>query len=429
MAVNNVSAEFPTKLQFLFKPKKYKIAYGGRGSGKSWGYARALIILMHQAAHDGKPIRVLCTREVQKSIKDSVHRLLSDQIAALELLHHFTILETEIRHNQGGEFLFAGLATHTVASIKSFEGVDVCWVEEAQTVSKKSWDVLLPTIRKRGSEVWVTFNPDLDTDETYVRWVVETPDDTTVCKINWHDNFWWSDELEAQRQHTLRTRPEDYANIWEGECKAAIDGAIYAQEMAAVVEENRVINIPIESRLKTHAIFDLGFNDCMTIVLAQRQGAELRVVGYIEDSQRTLEWYSGELKRMNIQNWGKVWLPHDGAYKDFKTGKSAQQIMTEYGWTVDIIPRTNDIEQDINFHVRPAFKNVWFDRASTERLRECLKRYRRNLNAQDPTRRSAPLHDEFSHGADAFRYTCMVADRLSNDNWGGELKYTSLGVV
>ena len=137
-----MNADFPKKLKPLFDANRIKVAHGGRGSAKSWGFARALLI---QAA--AAPLRILCAREVQKSIKDSVHRLLDDQIQAMGLGHLFEVLENEIRCKNGSIFLFAGLAQHTVESIKSFEGVDRCWVEEAQVVTKRSWDILTPTIR------------------------------------------------------------------------------------------------------------------------------------------------------------------------------------------------------------------------------------------------------------------------------------------
>ena len=162
-------AQFPSKLEFLFDQHRYKVAYGGRGSSKSWSFARALII---QAAN--RPLRILCAREIQKSIKQSVHQLLSDQIQALGLGSFFEVLEAEIRGMNGSSFSFAGLATNTVESIKSFEGVDIVWVEEAQTVSKRSWDILIPTIRKENSEIWISFNPDVDTDDTYQRFVDES---------------------------------------------------------------------------------------------------------------------------------------------------------------------------------------------------------------------------------------------------------------
>ena len=206
-------AKFPSKLQFLFEPHRLKAAYGGRGSGKSWSFARALLI---QAAN--KPLRVLCAREIQKSIKQSVHTLLNDQIQALGLGAFYEVLEAEIRGLNGSSFSFTGLATNTVESIKSFEGCDIVWVEEAQTVSKKSWDILIPTIRKPDSEIWVSFNPNIDTDDTYQRFVVEPPESAHIVKINYNDNPWFPDVLEEERQHSLKTNP-DYNNIWEGECK------------------------------------------------------------------------------------------------------------------------------------------------------------------------------------------------------------------
>ena len=126
--------EFPQKFRFLFEPHPYKCAWGGRYGLKSWSFARALLIL-----GASKPLRILCTREVQKSIKDSVHSLLVDQAQAVGLGAFYDPLETEIRGKNGTTFLFAGLAQHTVESIKSFEGADIVWVEEARAVSDRSW--------------------------------------------------------------------------------------------------------------------------------------------------------------------------------------------------------------------------------------------------------------------------------------------------
>ena len=187
---NQKIAQFPNKLDFLFEPHRYKVAYGGRGSGKSWSYARALLI---KAANEA--IRVLCAREIQKSIKQSVHTLLNDQIQALGLGAFYEVLEAEIRGLNGSTFSFTGLATNTVESIKSFEGCDVVWVEEAQTVSKKSWDILIPTIRKPNSEIWVSFNPNIDTDDTYTRFVVNPPENAKVVKVNYTDNPWFQEGL------------------------------------------------------------------------------------------------------------------------------------------------------------------------------------------------------------------------------------------
>lgn len=414
-------AQFPDKLDFLFDNHRYKVAYGGRGSGKSWGFARALLI---KASKKKEPIRILCAREVQRSIKQSVHQLLSDQIQALGIGHLYEVLETEIRGKNGSHISFTGLANNTVESIKSFEGVDICWVEEAQTVSKRSWDILIPTIRKPDSEIWVSFNPDLDTDDTYQRFVLSPPSNAKVVKINWSENPWFPDVLDKERLHSKANSP-DYNNIWEGECKSAVDGAIYADEIRDAQEQNRIIAVPYDPMLKVQVVMDLGWNDSMAIILCQKGVSDVRVIKYIEDNHRTLDSYSAELKSLNY-NWGHVYLPHDGQSKDFKYGISAEDIMRKQNWDVRIVPRL-DIESGIKVS-RMNFRRVFFDK-STHRLVDCLKHYRRSINNQtlEP---GAPLHDEYSHGADAFRYMNVSLEKMSNESWQTqELQYNNIGIV
>jgi phage terminase large subunit len=414
------TAKFPEKLACLFEPASYKVVHGGRGSGKSWGIARALLILGAQ-----RPLRILCAREVQKSIEDSVHTLLKDQIAELGLSQFYDVLAYEIRGKNGTTFDYCGLAQHTVTTIKSFEGVDICWVEEAQAVSKKSWDTLRPTIRKTGSEIWITFNPELETDVTYQMFVVNPPTDTVVVQMNYNDNPWFTDKLEQERLDCLRNQPKDYDNIWGGVCKPAVAGAIYYDEMTRVETEKRICNVPYDPMLKVHVVFDLGWNDAMAISLVQRQASELRVIEYIEDNRRTLDSYSADL-RMKGYNWGNVYLPHDGEHKNIQTGKSAKEIMEALGWTVRITPNIG-IEDGIRV-TRMAFGRMYFDKERTARLVQCAKRYRRSINKQT-NEPGAPLHDEWSHGADNLRYVAINADDMRNEDWGGSLNYQSLGIV
>jgi phage terminase large subunit len=401
-----MNAEFPKKLKFLFQPFRYKVAYGGRGSGKSWSFARALLI---QAA--GKRMRVLCTREIQRSIKDSVHKLLSDQIAALGLGSFYDVLESEIRGANGSSFVFSGLASQTVESIKSFEGIDVVWCEEAQNISKKSWDTLIPTIRKEGSEIWVSFNPELDTDETYTRFVINPQTNSHVASVNYSDNPWFPSVLEQERLHCQLTNEADYGQIWEGKCRVAVSGAIYANEVGAAIRGGRICNVPYDPRLKAHTIWDLGWNDSMTIGIVQRQRSELRVIDYIEDSHKTLDWYVAELQKKNL-NWGYDWVPHDGANKDFKTGKSTVELLKAFGRKPKLTPNIG-LENGIKAG-RMAFAQTYFDKTKAARLIECLKRYRRSIDTKT-NEPGAPVHDEFSHGADMWRYLAVVADQLVND--------------
>ncbi len=212
--------DFPDKLDFLFNPHRYKVAHGGRGSAKSWSFARALLLLA-----TWKTLRVLCAREYQNSIQESVHRLLSDQVYTLGLTGNFEILQNLIRGKNGSEFIFAGLKSDT-AKIKSTEGIDICWVEEADKVSAESWDILVPTIRKGGSEIWISFNPHLQSDATYQRFVVNPPPEAVVMEVNFRDNPWFPPELEKERLHLLETDPEMYKHVWDGQCLPAGDNQL-----------------------------------------------------------------------------------------------------------------------------------------------------------------------------------------------------------
>lgn len=217
-----VNFDLPEALNFLITAKsRYKVAYGGRGSGKSWGAARALLALAMS-----RKVRILCTREVQKSIKDSVHRLLGDQIEALGLAGHFEVLRDEIRCFNGSQFLFSGLSDKTADTIKSFEGVDYCWVEEAQTVSERSWSILIPTIRAQDSEIWVTFNPDLEADPTFQRFVVKPPPDCIVAKVNWDANPWFPEVLRREKDHLYTVDAEAAAWIWGGSTRRMSDAQV-----------------------------------------------------------------------------------------------------------------------------------------------------------------------------------------------------------
>jgi len=402
-------AQFPAKLRPLFRPKRYKVMYGGRGGGKSWAVARALIL---QAVND--TTRILCAREVQKSMKDSVHRLLKDQITELGLDSEFDVLETEIRCTNGSVFLFTGLQSHTVDSIKSFEGVDIVWVEEAHGVSKKSWDVLVPTIRKEGSEIWMTLNPDMETDETYQRFIATPSDDTWACEINWRDNPWFPEVLNNEREKAQRSMlTEDYEHIWEGKARRVAAGAIYRHEVEALYKDNRAANVPYDPRLPVHTVWDLGWNDAMSIALVQVGPQDVRIIDYIEESHRTLDYYVNELEKRPYR-WGTDYLPHDGATKDFKTGKSTETHLKGMGRKKVKVLAALGVEEGIKA-ARMMFPRTYFDKNKTARLLECLKRYQRLVNTRT-NEPMGPLHDEYSHGADCFRYVAMSAEDMWTAN-------------
>lgn len=417
-----LNVEFPPKLAAtLFTPSRYKFIRGGRGSGKSWSVARALLLKAFS-----KPERVLCTREVQKSIKQSVHQLLKDQIEALGLAGFFEVLENEIRGLNGSAFYFSGLSDQTIDSIKSFEGCTLVWCEEAHSITQRSWRILTPTIRADGSEIWATYNPELDTDETHRMAVIEPQPDTISVELNYTDNPWFPTVLEKERLHAQSTmREDDYNHIWLGQCKPAVEGAIYFDAMSATIAAGCIREVPHDGALKTHVVFDLGMADSMTLILAQRVASEIRVIHYIEGNQRILADYSQELRALRLDdqamNWGSVWLPHDGFHKRHQTGKDDATVLEGLGWAVERVPNT-EVNTGID-RLREIFPRLYFNKSRTERLVECLKRYRWNISNKTG-QATQPLHDEFSHGADAARYLALVADSLTNDsNIAKPIKY------
>ncbi|MBB6509745.1 hypothetical protein F4695_003113 [Rhizobium soli] len=203
------SIEIPEAFAGLFEPHRYKVYNCGRGSGKSWAVARVLVNLAHHT-----PLRAVCAREFQNSIEESVHKLLSDQIKFFGL--PYTIDKYRIYNDIGSEFIFKGLSKQDAAAIKSLEGADIVWVEEAQNVSEASWRNLTPTVRKDGSEIWVTFNPDVEDAPTYQRFVIKQPTNALVRRVNWDENPWFPSVLEQERLDMLRDDPEGYQNVWEG---------------------------------------------------------------------------------------------------------------------------------------------------------------------------------------------------------------------
>lgn len=212
-----LNLRIPAKmLPFVQVSKRHKVAHGGRGGAKSQSVARILV-----ATGAGKPIRWLCCREVQKSIKQSSHRLLCDMIAEMNLTDFYTPTDASIKGANGTEFLFAGLQDHTVDSIKSFEGCDGAWIEEAHSVSERSAEVLIPTIRKEGSEIWWTYNPTNSDDYVHKRFVLRGDSNALVVEINWRDNPWFPEVLEQERQELQRINDDLYQHVWEGKVRSA----------------------------------------------------------------------------------------------------------------------------------------------------------------------------------------------------------------
>lgn len=399
--------QFPRKLTFLFEHHDYKVAYGGRDGTKSWGYAIALL----KIAND-KTTRVLCARETQKSIDASVHQLLSDQIYRLHLEEVFEIQQHKIIHRFNGSFfIFAGLH-HNPAAIKSAEGVDIVWVEEAQSVSKDSWSKLLPTIRKAGAEVWITMNPELETDETYRRFIIDPPKGAVVVKTGWEDNRWLSDISRNRIEEMREKHPADFEHIYGGECRSAVEGAVYGEEIKTAIAEGRITSVPRDRTRPVDTVWDLGYGDKTAIWFVQAQGGWYNFIDYIEDSGRTIEWYLIQLQQRGYL-YGTHWVPHDALDVQMHRNlagdrtKSIEMIMREaYPQTVRLVAKM--LKADTINAGRTLFPTARFDAEKCDEGLRALRMYQWGPLPASGVLKREPLHDAASHGADAYGYAALV---------------------
>jgi phage terminase large subunit len=402
----SLKLQFPEKLKILFEPKRYKILYGGRGGAKSWGVARALLVL---GAH--KKLRVLCAREFQNSIQESVHHLLESQIKSLGLGAFYNTTQSKITGVNGTEFIFVGLKNN-INNIKSYEDCDIVWVEEAANVSKRSWDVLIPTIRKEGSEIWITFNPELETDETYSRFVMSPPEDAHVVMINWRDNPWFPEVLRKEMLALKARDPASWVNVWEGQCSQTIDGAVYAVELLKTLEENRRTRVPHDPSKPVYTAWDLGRSDSTSIWFIQLVGYERRFIDYYSTTGHTAEHFVSVLNgnpetgaHRSAYHYATHYLPHDAAAKTILHPLSFEgqlKALMPNSRTV-VVPQIS-IHDGINA-VRTMFPRCVFDQNLTQDGWQALSHYQ--YEVKDGRRSKLPMHNWASHGADAFRYAAV----------------------
>ncbi len=428
-----VDAEFAPKLQCLFQPKRYKVLYGGRGAGRSWGVARALLI-------EGlkRPVRVLCAREFQNSISESVHKVLSDQIEFMGLQDFYKIEVARIKGANGTTFSFEGIKNNT-NRIRSYEGVDYCWVEEAALVTKDSWRILIPTIRKetclqghrlrtgqliresdgtvtcpvcmetvRQSEIWMTFNPELEDDYTFQRFVTEADlDRSFVVRMTYADNPWFPDVLrqEMERDRERATQPgreqeyADFLHVWEGHCQQVLTGAVYAKELLRATEEGRICSVPWEREWPVDVFFDLGRANNTAMWFGQRVAMQYRWLAYYEANFEHISHYIKEMQNREYV-YGTIWLPHDAKAKRLGSKRTIEEQIRQAGFNVRIVPNVSRTD-GINA-ARTIFPNSWFDAENTKDGLLALRNYR--FNVVNGHLSNEPLHNWASDGADAFRY-------------------------
>ena len=388
-------------MQALFKPSRYKVLYGGRGGAKSQSIAIALLVQGTQQNH-----KILCAREIQRSINESVHALLVEQINFLGLQDFYTVQKTTITGKNGTEFLFAGLRTN-IANIKSIPNITRAWIEEAQTVSKQSLSVLIPTVRAENSEIWLSFNPDLEDDDIYQDFVLNPPSDALVLKVGWQDNPWFPEVLRLEMEDLKQRNFVAYEHIWEGKCKQAVEGAIFADEVRVANEERRITRVEPVVGVPINTYWDLGQSDNTAIWFIQTVGLEYRVVDYYQASGVKMAHYIEKLVELGY-NYDTHFLPHDATHEQLAAQSTIKQQLTlalqnnsKLGTSVRVVPRIAKKSLGIDA-ARSIFSQCLFDREKTKDGLQCLRRYAYAKNNETGKTSKEPDHNDWSHGADAF---------------------------
>lgn len=414
--MSSVSIQIPKVFKPLDEPYRYKVMYGGRGSSKSWSVARKLLLRGVE-----RKIRILCTRELQKSIKQSVHKLLKDQIDAMGLGAFYDATDATIKGVNGTEIIFLG-TKHNPEEIKSTEGIDICWIEEAANLTEASWDIIDPTIRKEGSEIWVTFNTRFKFDHIYQLFIANTPPPGSwVKRVNHDDNPFFPSVLKNQMEQMRIVDMEKYLHVWEGQLKLLAKGAIFGKQIIDMRTDGRICTIPVESSVEVHTFWDLGRNDHTAIWFMQNVGKEYRMIDYYEARLEDIDHYcrvikgtctESERERLGITEtdngrrqrylYGQHYMPHDIEHQMLGMNKS-RRVQFEDGGVRPIVTVARVKEKNEAIGVsRQMLPAVWIDEHRCERGIECLSNYRYEYNDDRDTHNRSPHHDWASNGADAF---------------------------
>lgn len=417
-----VNFQIPIKFEPLFLRGKYrnKVYYGGRGGAKSHNFARALLVMGMRES-----LRIACAREIQKSIKDSVHQLLSDLIRQYDLQEFYTIQNDKILGKNGTQFMFLGLK-HNITGVKSLEGVDILWVEEAENVSANSWEVVIPTIRKPNSEIWCTFNPKNPTDPTWTKFC-ETPDDRTLSvKVSWEDNPFFPDVLNEERLKLLQLDPDAYKHIWEGEFDTRHTGYVYANYIMRAKQAGRVCAVPYERGIPVITAWDLGSNNATSIWFGQVVGQEPRVIDFYENTNEGIEHYA-QVIRAKEYEYDIHYLPHDAAHKRLGMDGSIADQLKGMGIQNKIIPQAA-VQAGIEM-ARGILVKCYMDDKRCHDGIHALNNYKYEWDDNRNCFKDKPLHDWSSDAADAFRYMAFAfEDKMKKDRGPNVIKNSASGL-
>lgn len=408
--MTTAKVELPPKLVPLFMGEaQFRVAHGGRGSGKTRSFAKMTAVRGYQFGMAGIEGQILCGREHLNSLDESSLEEIKSAIRDEPWLsQYYEVGEKFIRSKDGRiRYVFAGLR-HNVDSIKSKSRLLLCWVDEAEAVMEASWRKLIPTLREEGdgwqSELWVTYNPERKDSATHKRFRENPPSDTKIAEVNWSDNPWFPRVLDKQRRDDLEKRPDQYAHIWEGDFLSAAEGAYYAKDLATAKHEGRIGHVPRDPLLEVRSYWDIGGTgaraDATAIWLVQFVGPELRWLDYYEASGQPMAAHVEWLRSRGYPVRHCI-LPHDGGNHEKVYSVSYESALREAGFEVQVIPNQGRGAAMKRVEaLRRLFPACRFNEATTQAGLDALGWYHEK---RDEARGIGlgPDHDWSSHCADA----------------------------
>lgn len=404
-----INIDIPSPFQELFQPSKkwrHYIYYGGRASGKSTSVA---IFLLVEGMH--RRVRILCTREYQNSIKESVHSLLASLIEKYKL-NSWEVTNDKIRNTKtGSEIIFIG--THNNAqSIKSMENIGIVWCEEASTMSEESMDILIPTIRAEGSFLIWTYNPISEFDPVWVRLAKDPDERTYVRKVNSDEvEGLLSPEIIAEREKMKKENPELYEHVYLGMPLTANTGSVFGKQLAQARQDGRIGKVPYDDSLGVYTAWDLGIGDATAIWFFQTTpGGEIHFIDQYESSGEDLGHYISVIQNKPYQ-YNKHFLPHDANSRELQTNMTRVDFFRNRGINnVEVLRPTRFVlgADDISLVARPKFSRCWFDEEKCRRGLECLRAYHYDYDDKNKLLKDHPKHDWSSHSSSAFIYSLIA---------------------
>lgn len=423
-----LTIEVPRKFKPLLYPKRYKGAYGGRGGAKSHFFAERVL-----KSCVAKPMRVVCIREIQESIRDSVRQLLVDKIKKLGIGHLFHVLDGEIRGANGSLIIFKGMQSYNAETIKSLEAYDIAWVEEAQTLSQRSLDMLRPTIRKSESEMWFSWNPRYKTDPVDKFFRSNPPAEAVSVMVNWRDNPWFPEVLAKDMARDFEVDQDKADSVWNG-AYGSSEGAILSRWVNEAERDGRINNdVMFDSYGSPIEISsDIGFRDTAAWWFWQRKVGGFALLKYDADSGLDADDWIPRLQdtidELKLGRLGKIWLPVDARAKTFQSKHtSVDKFLSAFGSDrVEIVPPSKKLDQISA--ARKVIKRCEFHRTRCEAGLDGLLAWEFEWIDDNNVFSKEPVHNWASHPGDAFAYGSQTMEQyVKPEEKKDDARYIAVG--